>query len=99
MIPQLRSSTLRMEHFERKHYTVHVLLGRHVASFSIDPPHSFQLVFDSGDRLPFTTTANIMKPSQLILAEKQASTFSHANRLTRRCSERLLALRFNTYAS
>jgi hypothetical protein len=40
-----------MKHFERKQYTLHVLLGRTVSSFSIDAPHSFQLVFDSGHRL------------------------------------------------
>jgi hypothetical protein len=40
-----------MEHSEREHYTLHVLLGRIVSSFSVDAPDSFQLVFDSGHRL------------------------------------------------
>ena len=40
-----------MEHFDRKHYTIHVILGRTVSKFTIDPPRSFTLFFDSGHRL------------------------------------------------
>ena len=39
------------EHLDRRHYRIHVLLGRTVAEFSIDAPRSFQLVFNSGHRL------------------------------------------------
>ena len=40
-----------MEHREREHYALHVLLGHGISDFSIDAPRSFQLVFDSGHRL------------------------------------------------
>lgn len=36
---------------DRERYKIHVLLSRTISSFSIDPPHSFELVFDSGHRL------------------------------------------------
>ncbi len=40
-----------MEHREREHYVLHVLLGHSISDFSIDAPRSFQLVFDSGHPL------------------------------------------------
>ena len=40
-----------MEHREREHYALHVLLGHGISDFSIDAPRSFQLIFDSGHRL------------------------------------------------
>jgi hypothetical protein len=39
------------EYSDRQHYKLHVLLGRTVSSFSIDPPRSFELAFVSGHRL------------------------------------------------
>ena len=39
------------EHFDRRDYRLHVLLGRTVSSFTIDAPRSFELAFDSGHRL------------------------------------------------
>ncbi|MEY2521229.1 MAG: hypothetical protein QOF24_2988 [Verrucomicrobiota bacterium] len=39
------------EHSVRQQYRIHTLLGRTVIEFSIDAPRSFQLAFDSGDRL------------------------------------------------
>lgn len=41
----------KRDHFDREHYTVHVVLGSTVSSFSINAPHSCQLVFDNGHRL------------------------------------------------
>jgi hypothetical protein len=39
------------EHAERADYRIHLIISRTVCSFTIDAPHSFQLVFDSGHRL------------------------------------------------
>ena len=63
-----------MEHSERKHYALHVLLGRTVSSFAIDAPHSFQLVFDSGHQLTVYDDKEHYESFSVNL-ESKASTF------------------------
>ena len=37
-----------LEHSDREHYRIHVILNADVASYSLDPPHSFSLTFSTG---------------------------------------------------